>query len=65
MPHLGVPELLIILIIVVLVFGVGKLPEVGASLGKAIRGFREATEQKPEEDEDKPPRGGTEHLKKD
>ena len=49
MPHLGVPELLIILVIVVLVFGVGKLPEVGSSLGKAIRGFREATEDKPEE----------------
>ena len=50
MRNLGVPELLIILLIVVLVFGVGKLPEVGASLGKAIREFREATEQKPEED---------------
>lgn len=53
MPRLGAPELLIILVIVVLIFGVGKLPEVGAALGKAIRGFREATEQKPEEDEDK------------
>ena len=47
MPRLGVPELLIILVIVILVFGVGKLPEVGASLGKAIRGFREETEVKP------------------
>lgn len=49
MPRLGVPELLIILVIVVLVFGVGKLPEVGTSLGKAIRGFREETEVKPTE----------------
>ena len=47
--RLGVPELLIILLIVILVFGVGKLPEVGSSLGKAIRGFREETEAKPAE----------------
>ena len=48
MSHIGVPELLIILVIVVLIFGVGKLPEVGAALGRAIREFREAT--KPEEE---------------
>ena len=53
MPHLGVPELLLILAIVILIFGVGKLPEVGASLGKAVRGFREATEQKPEEERER------------
>ena len=57
MPRLGVPELLIILVIVILVFSVGKLPEVGASLGKAIRGFREETEvkapeKKPEQDQE-------------
>ncbi|MDY7041067.1 MAG: twin-arginine translocase TatA/TatE family subunit [Chloroflexota bacterium] len=39
---LGLPELLVILVIVVLIFGVGRLPEVGESLGKAIRGFRES-----------------------
>ena len=39
---LGLPELLIILVIVVLIFGVGRLPEVGEALGKAIRDFREA-----------------------
>jgi sec-independent protein translocase protein TatA len=46
MPQLGVPELLVILLIVVLIFGVGKLPEVGSSLGRAIREFREATGEK-------------------
>jgi TatA/E family protein of Tat protein translocase len=40
---LGVPELLIIAFIVVLVFGVGRLPEVGGALGKGIREFRKAT----------------------
>jgi len=34
---IGVPELLIILVIVVIIFGVGKLPEVGSALGKESR----------------------------
>jgi sec-independent protein translocase protein TatA len=37
---LGMPELIVILVIVLVVFGVGKLPEIGAGLGKAIRGFK-------------------------
>ncbi len=40
---LGVPELLIIAFIVVLVFGVGRLPEVGGALGKGIKEFRKST----------------------
>ena len=36
MPHLGVPELLIILVIIVLVFGVGKLPQIGKAVGQGI-----------------------------
>ncbi len=43
---LGMPELLVILVIAVLVFGAGRLPEVGSSLGRAIRGFKEASEKK-------------------
>ena len=42
MPHLGAMELGVILLLVVMIFGVGKLPELGAGLGKSIRGFREA-----------------------
>ncbi|RLC56977.1 MAG: twin-arginine translocase TatA/TatE family subunit [Chloroflexota bacterium] len=45
---LGLPELLVILVIVVLIFGVGRLPEVGEALGKAIRDFREAVSGKDE-----------------
>lgn len=37
---LGMPELIVILVIVVLVFGVGKLPEVGKQLGSGIRNFK-------------------------
>jgi sec-independent protein translocase protein TatA len=47
---LGMPELIIILVIAVLIFGASRLPEVGSSLGKAIRGFRDASEkQEPDE----------------
>ena len=37
---IGYPELAIILVIVLIVFGVGRLPEVGGAMGKAIREFR-------------------------
>ncbi len=40
-PTIGVPELLIILVIVVIFFGVGKLPQIGKALGEGIRNFKE------------------------
>jgi TatA/E family protein of Tat protein translocase len=43
MPNIGAPELIIILVIALLILGPGKLPEVGASLGKSIREFRKAS----------------------
>lgn len=36
----GIPELLLVLVIVLLVFGAARLPQIGESLGKAIRNFR-------------------------
>ncbi len=42
----GVPELLIVGTIVMLIFGVGRLPELGASVGEAIGGFRKAVDGK-------------------
>lgn len=41
MPIPGPWELLIILAIVVVIFGAGKLPEIGSALGRSIRGFKE------------------------
>ncbi|MDY6911963.1 MAG: twin-arginine translocase TatA/TatE family subunit [Chloroflexota bacterium] len=38
----GLPEVAIILVIILIVFGVGKLPQVGGALGKGIREFRKA-----------------------
>jgi sec-independent protein translocase protein TatA len=43
MPDLGVPELIIIAVIVLLLFGPGKAADLGGSLGKGIREFRKAT----------------------
>jgi sec-independent protein translocase protein TatA len=43
MPTIGAPELIIILVIALLILGPGKLPEVGASIGKSIREFRKAS----------------------
>jgi len=40
---IGMPELLVVLVIVLIIFGAGKLPEIGKGLGKGIRNFRRAT----------------------
>ena len=44
MPNLGPTELIIVLVLVIIVFGVGKLPDVGGALGKSIKEFRRASE---------------------
>ena len=53
LPHLGPMEIGLIVLLVLIVFGVGKLPQVGKSLGKSIRQFRQAKEgEEDESDED-------------
>ncbi|WP_267384410.1 TatA/E family twin arginine-targeting protein translocase [Cyanobacterium sp. uoEpiScrs1] len=42
---IGLPEMALIFVISLLVFGPKKLPEIGRSLGKAIRGFQEASKE--------------------
>jgi sec-independent protein translocase protein TatA len=41
--RLGVPELVVILMIVVLIFGASRLPELGRGIGKGIKNFKDAT----------------------
>ena len=46
---LGMPELIIILVIIVIIFGAGKLPEIGSGLGKGIKNFKKATKDEEKE----------------
>ena len=46
---IGMPELLVILVIILVIFGAGKLPQIGEGLGKGIRNFKKATSKEPEE----------------
>lgn len=49
MPNLGFPEIMIILVVALLVFGPKKLPDLGRSLGNGIREFRKGTQGLKEE----------------
>ncbi len=51
MPSLGPTELILILVIVVIFFGVGRLPEVFGAVGKGLREFRKASAGEDEEEE--------------
>jgi sec-independent protein translocase protein TatA len=44
MPSLGWQELMIVLVIVIIIFGAGKLPEIGGALGKSIKEFKNQSE---------------------
>ena len=39
---IGIPELIIILVIILIIFGAGKFPEIGSALGKSIKNFKKA-----------------------
>jgi sec-independent protein translocase protein TatA len=53
MAGIGVPELAIVLVIIVIIFGVGKLPEIGGALGKGIREFKTETTSSDDESKEK------------
>ncbi|MDQ1301639.1 MAG: sec-independent protein translocase protein TatA, partial [Chloroflexota bacterium] len=52
MPTIGPTELIIVLVIVLIIFGVGRLPEIGGAIGKSIREFRDSSKE-PEGDKSK------------
>jgi sec-independent protein translocase protein TatA len=53
---IGMPELLIILVIILVIFGAGKLPQIGEGLGRGIRNFKKATKEKDQEEIDGTPK---------
>jgi sec-independent protein translocase protein TatA len=53
MPNIGMPELLIILVIVILIFGVNKIPQLGKGLGEGIKNFKSALKAGQQEEGDK------------
>ncbi len=50
---IGMPELVIILVIIMIIFGAGKLPEIGSGIGKGIKNFKKATKDADKEDTSK------------
>jgi sec-independent protein translocase protein TatA len=52
MPHLGLPELLVILFIVVVIFGASRLPQLGKGIGEGLRNFKESVKGGSEEKKD-------------
>jgi len=48
---IGLPEIILILVIIFIFFGVGKLPQVGEAMGKAIRSFKRSSAGLDEEEE--------------
>ncbi|MFN7985989.1 MAG: twin-arginine translocase TatA/TatE family subunit [Thermoanaerobaculia bacterium] len=58
MPNLGIPELILILAIVVLLFGVGKLPQLGKGIGEGIRNFKQAVREGEQNPPKKDPSSG-------
>ena len=53
---LGVPELMVILVIALVIFGPSKLPQIGSGLGKAIRDFKKGVTDSEDEDANKDPK---------
>lgn len=57
MPNIGAPEIILVLAIVLIVFGAGKLPDVMSQLGRGVREFRDSASGK---EDDKPAKTTTE-----
>ena len=54
MMGIGFPELMIILVIIMIIFGAGKLPEIGSAFGNSIRNFKKSMKDAEQENEELP-----------
>ena len=55
MPNIGTTEILLLLLIALLLFGAKRLPEIGRSMGRGMREFKDSITGKEDEDEDEQP----------
>jgi len=51
MGRIGLPEMLVVLFIVILIFGANRLPDIGRGIGRGIKNFKAATKEDEEKDE--------------
>ncbi len=51
---LGFPEMVLIFVVIVLIFGTSRLPELGRGIGEGIRNFKKSVKDEPEEEKKKP-----------
>jgi len=65
-PHIGPWEMGLVLAVIMIIFGVGKLPQVGGALGKGLRAFRkgQSGEYEEKEEEKEPPKPKRKAVKK-
>ncbi len=63
-PRMGPLEIGLIVVVILIVFGVGKLPQVGGAMGKGIRAFRRGQAGEEEEEEEKPKKKATKKVAK-
>ena len=56
MGRIGLPEMLVVLLIIILIFGANRLPEIGRGIGRGIRNFKDSTREGAQKDESTPPR---------
>ena len=65
-PHIGPWEMGLVLAVIMIIFGVGKLPQVGGALGKGLRAFRkgQSGEYEEKEEEEEPPKPKRKATKK-
>ena len=62
MMGIGFPELMIILVIIMIIFGAGKLPEIGSAFGNSIRNFKKSMKDAEQENEELPEGSTTENA---
>jgi sec-independent protein translocase protein TatA len=63
MMGIGFPELMIILVIIMIIFGAGKLPEIGSAFGNSIRNFKKSMKEAGEETDELPAGETTDEAK--